>query len=436
MKFTTLALAAVSPLALTSTLSAPAQAGGFFLQEQSPLDVGRAFAGSAAIGDSAATVWYNPAGMTNLPGLNIELGSHLLDVTSHQRDTGSTRSGPGGVGSFPSGGNSGGNPFSNPVFIPSGFATYQVGDTRLWIGLGITAPFGLKVVYNDGFFGRYDSLKSDLKAFNIQPSAAYKITDNISIGGGVDIQTFKATLTSALPNLSPLLPDGSLRIKGDDVSVGWNAGVQGNFGPLRLGAHYRSHINQRLDGKVTIAGLLGPLAGSNGVRDGVAPISTPDIATVSAVYGIGNARLLGSVNWYNWSRFKRITVEDNTGAVFLDSEQNYRDTWSYSLGGEYDLSKKLTVRAGAMHDQTPTRDELRTTRVPDGNRIWATTGATYRMNDHVALNFSYAHVFVKAANVDRIDPVFAGTPAVVNVNTMSRNTGNADEIAGSVSLRF
>ena len=419
--------------ALLATTAAPAFAGGFFLQEQSPLDVGRAFAGSAAIGDSAATVWYNPAGMTNLPGLNIELGSHLLDVTSHQRDLGSTRSGP--AGTFPSGGGSGGNPFSNPVFIPSGFASYQVTD-RFWLGLGISAPFGLKVVYDDGFFGRYDSLKSDLKSYNIQPSAAYKITDNISIGGGVDVQYFKATLTSALPNLSPLQPDGLLRIKGNDWAVGWNLGVQGDFGPLRLGAHYRSHINQRLDGTVAISGLLGPLAASNGTRDGTAPISTPDIATVSGVYSVGQARLLASVNWYNWSRFKRITVEDASGAVFLDSEQNYRDTWSYSLGGEYDLSKKLTIRAGAMHDQTPTRDDFRTTRVPDGNRWWATTGLTYHLNDNVALNASYAHIFVKTATVDRIDPLFAGSPAQTIVRTYSQNTGNADEIAGSVSLRF
>ena len=419
--------------ALLATTAAPAFAGGFFLQEQSPLDVGRAFAGSAAIGDSAATVWYNPAGMTNLPGLNIELGSHLLDVTSHQRDLGSTRSGP--AGTFPSGGGSGGNPFSNPVFIPSGFASYQVTD-RFWLGLGISAPFGLKVVYDDGFFGRYDSLKSDLKSYNIQPSAAYKITDNISIGGGVDVQYFKATLTSALPNLSPLQPDGLLRIKGNDWSVGWNLGVQGDFGPLRLGAHYRSHINQRLDGTVAISGLLGPLAASNGTRDGTAPISTPDIATVSGVYSFGQARLLASVNWYNWSRFKRITVEDASGTPYLDSEQNYRDTWSYSLGGEYDVSKQLTLRAGTMHDQTPTRDNFRTTRVPDGNRWWATAGGTYRLNDNVALNLSYAHIFVQSRTVDRLDPLFAGTPAATAVRTFSRNTGNADELAGSISLKF
>ena len=422
--------------AIALLAAAPAAAGGFFLQEQSPLDVGRAFAGSAAIGDSAATLWYNPAGMTRLPGANLEIGAHLLQVDSHQSDRGSTRSGPGGAGSFASGGNDGGNPFSQPVLIPAGYGSFEV-TPRLWVGLGISFPFGLKVVYDDAFFGRYDSIKSDLHDVNIQPSVAYKLNDTISIGAGFDIQTLNATLESALPNLSPALPDGRIKIKGDDLSFGWNAGITANLGRLRLGGHYRSHISHRLDGNVEITGLLGPLAASNGSRAGIAPISTPDIATVSAVFAATDeARLLGSVNWYNWSRFKRITVEDPNGAVFLDSEQQYRDTWSYSGAGEYDLSTKLTLRAGGMFDETPTRDGFRTTRVPDGNRIWATAGLTYHVSDRLALNTSYAHVFVATRQIDRADPLFAGTPAVINVRTRSENSGNVDMVAGSVSLRF
>ena len=417
--------------------AAPSLAGGFFLQEQSPLDVGRAFAGSAAIGDSAATVWYNPAGMTRLPGANLEFGAHVLQVESHQSDRGTTRSGPGGAGSFVTGGNDGGNPFSQPVLIPAGYGSFQVGSSRLWLGLGISFPFGLKVVYDNDFFGRYDSLKSDLHDVNIQPSVAFRVNDRISVGGGVDIQSLNATLESALPNLSPALPDGRIKIKGDDLSFGWNAGVTVDLGSVRLGGHYRSHISHRLDGNVEITGLLGPLAANNGSRAGVAPISTPDIATVSAVFvATPKARLLGSVNWYNWSRFKRITVENAAGALLVNSEQDYRDTWSYSGAAEYDVSPKLTLRAGSMFDETPTRDGFRTTRVPDGNRIWATGGITYHVSDRVALNTSYAHVFVAARQIDRADALFAGTPVVTNVRTRAENTGNVDMLAGSISMRF
>ncbi len=67
-------------VAAAAVAAVPAAAGGFYLQEQSPRAVGRAFAGEAAIADSAATVFYNPAGMTNLPGVNLDLGTHVLCV--------------------------------------------------------------------------------------------------------------------------------------------------------------------------------------------------------------------------------------------------------------------------------------------------------------------------------------------------------------------
>ncbi|MBV8971240.1 MAG: outer membrane protein transport protein [Sphingomonadaceae bacterium] len=431
------AVAALAAAALAAALAAaPALAGGFYLQEQSPRAVGRAFAGEAAIADSAATVFYNPAGMTNLPGVNLDIGTHALFVDSHQQDRGSTRSAAGNQGSFPTGGNDGGNPFAPVVPIPSGYLSAQLQGSRVWFGLGLSAPFGVKVFYNDGWFGRYDTILSDVHSYNIQPSVAYKLNDHFSVGAGFDAQRLVATLTSALPNVSPLLPDGLLDIHGQDFAFGWNLGVDATFGALRLGAHWRSHIDHNLSGTATITGLLGPLAGSNAVVRGFAPLSTPDIATVGAVYALGKARLLAGGSWYKWSRFNAINVNTPSGTTFLSSAQNYRDTWSGSLGVEYDLTPRVTVRAGSMYDQTPTRDLYRTTRVPDGNRVWATAGATAKLNRHVEASLSYAHIFVDTAQVDRTDPLFAGTPAVTTVSTLSTNTGHADEIASSLTFKF
>ncbi len=415
--------------------AAPTLAGGFYLQEQSPTGVGRAFAGEAAIADGPATIFFNPAGMTNLPGAQVDLGAHILDIKSHQTDRGTTRTFPGVAGGFPVGGNNGGNPFGRAIVVPSGYGSFQIAHSNFWFGLGVSSPFGVRVNYQDGFFGRYDSIRSSLTSINIQPSLAWKITDTISIGGGFNFQKLSADLVSALPNLAPSLPDGRLQISGQDTKFGWNAGVQLHVDALRLGAHYRSHIDHRLSGAATFSGLLGPLAGSNATVRGFAPISTPDIATVSAVYG-KQARLLGSVTWTKWSRFNRITVENQNGVGFLDSEQQYRDTWTYALGAEYDIAPRLTLRAGTMYDQTPTVDAFRTTRVPDGNRWWASAGATARITPHVALNASYAHVFVQSASIDRSDPLFAGTPAQTTVRTFSTNTGSVDQLAGSVTVKF
>ena len=221
---TSLRLAATAFLPLIACAT-PVFAGGFYLQEQSAREVGRAFSGEAASADSPATIYFNPAGMTELEGVQIEIGGEMLFVNSGQENRGTTRSIPGVTNAFPVPGGDGGNPFSQPLVVPQAYASAQMSD-RLWVGLGVSSPFGVVVDYDDDFFGRYDSNRSDVFTINVQPSVAYKINDNLSIGAGFDVQYIDVELTNAVPNLSPLSGDGFLSVKGDDFSLGWNVGAQ------------------------------------------------------------------------------------------------------------------------------------------------------------------------------------------------------------------
>jgi long-chain fatty acid transport protein len=139
--------------------------------------------------------------------------------------------------------------------------------------------------------------------------------------------------------------------------------------------------------------------------------------------------------WFNWSVFKQIAIYP-VGAAPVISVQNYKDSWSGALGAEYDVSPKLTLRTGTLYDTTPTQDTFRTTRVPDGDRVWATAGATYRISKNLEVNLSYAHIFVKTEPLDRVDAFYAGTPAQIVTATRSTNTGNADEIATSLTIKL
>ena len=69
----------------------------------------------------------------------------------------------------------------------------------LYFLLGVTAPFGLSNEYERGWFGRYDSTKSDLRVLDISPVIATKMGDTFSIGGGPNFQRASAVLESALP---------------------------------------------------------------------------------------------------------------------------------------------------------------------------------------------------------------------------------------------
>jgi long-chain fatty acid transport protein len=423
-------------LALSSALAAtPALAGGFYVQEQSAIEAGRAYSGEAAAADSGATIFFNPAGMTELEGINFEAGGQLLFVTARQENTGSTRTVPGAAGTFPVTGSDGGNPFAQPIPIPSFYASAQLSD-RVWVGLGVNSPFGVASGYEDDFFGRFDAVQADLLTFNVQPSVAFKVSENLSIGGGVDIQYIHTTLVNALPNLAPSWPAGRFEIEGDDISLGFNVGALIKAGPLRFGAHYRSQVEHLLEGPLELSGLEGPLAVQNGTYDATTPITMPDIATLSvAIDPGGKWRGYATARHYDWSDFDRIdfiTAQLPT----TTSPQNYADTMSIAAGGEYDFSGRLTLRAGTMWDESPVGDTFRSTRVPDGDRTWLSAGATYRLGGHMALNLAYSHVFVASEPVNRVSNFYTGSPAQTTVVTRSNSTGDADILAFSLSTRF
>lgn len=424
-------IAAVAATAGTS----PAFAGGFHLKEQSPAGVGRAFAGEAALARDASSIFHNPAGMTRLGRGAVELGSHFLLVDSSQADLGSTRDGP-FSGAVPAGGGDGGNPFDRLVPVPSAYGAFRLGQSKVWLGLGVSAPFGLKVDYDEGWFGRYDSLRSELKTINVQPSVAYALSDTVSVGAGLSFQWMRAELTNALPNLAPGQPDGLLQLKGRDMSIGWNIGMLLDRPGLRIGLHYRSRVSHDLQGSLAVTGLLGPLAGRNLKTEVTSPLTTPDIASAGIILHPNRPlRLLASANWYNWSNFREIRVRSQ-GSTILRSPQNYKDSWSASAGLELDLSRSVTARAGVMHDRTPTRDWFRTTRVPDGDRTWLTAGASTLVRPALSLNLSYAHVFVSSERIDRSETFYAETPASTQVRTRARGTGNVDMLTISTSARF
>ena len=415
-------------------LPVPALAGGFYLQEQSPIEIGRALSGGAAAGDDPSTIYFNPAAMTELQGVQLSAGASALMASAHQTNRGSYRSVPGSTVRVPVTGGDGGNPFESVIPVPSFYASAQVTD-KLWLGLGVNAPFGLKLEYDDDFFGRYDSLYTNLKTYNIQPSAAYKLTDNLSIGGGVDVQYVKATLTNALPQVSPLVPtDGFTSLKGDDWSVGWNAGLFYTTGDTNFGVHYRSGISHKLQGTQIISGVAAPLTAANGEFAATAPLDLPDIVTVSMMHRLTpQLRAMITGKWYNWSKFKGIAVTSATGTT--NKELDYRDSYSVSVGGEYDVSPALTLRAGTMFDRTPTNPQYLTTRVPDGDRVWLTGGATWNVSQMMALNLSYAYTFVEKANIIRPDSYFPA-PATVTATTLAQTSGNADQVAASLTVRF
>lgn len=170
-------------------------------------------------------------------------------------------------------GTDGGGNAGRPTPLPALFASTPIVPAQLWFGLALTTPFGQSLEYEDEFFGRYDSLRSQLRTFDLAPSVAWRVSDRPSLGGGIDVQAADAELTNALPD--PLAPggpspstDGRALLDGSGFGFGLNLGAlikpwQGG----RIGLHYRSAIEHERDGTATLRDLGGPLAALNGEVD-------------------------------------------------------------------------------------------------------------------------------------------------------------------------
>jgi long-chain fatty acid transport protein len=69
------------------------------------------------------------------------------------------------------------------------------------------------------------------------------------------------------------------------------------------------------------------------------------------------------------------------------------------VGGEYQLTPKMALRAGVAFESSPVTDDVRGTRLPDSDRLWLSVGATYNWNERLALELAYSHIFVDDAPI-------------------------------------
>lgn len=391
-------------------MATSSHAGGFQLTEQNASGLGNAYAGQGASAQDASTLFFNPAGMTKLPGKNAVGALNAIRPSAKFTNNGSTNAPlqptPGG-----SGGDAG-----DLAFVPSAYLSWQL-SPQFFAGVGIGAPFGLKTEYDTNFVGRFHAIESELKTININPSVAYKVSDMLSIGAGVNYQRADATLSNAV-NYSaaafgaggaPALAavggpgrQGIATVEGNDTGWGYNLGAMIDLNPqTRIGLAYRSSVKYTLEGSVAFSDRPALLAA--GLPDGPvrADVELPATASLSLFHRV-NPRwdVLADVGWTDWSVLKSLDVRRGSGALLSTTPLNWKDTWRAGFGANYHHNDQWTLRFGVAYDQSPVEAADRSPRVPDQDRKWVAVGAQYRVSRQLALDIGYAHLFVSDSGVN------------------------------------
>ncbi len=324
----------------------------------------------AAQADDPSALHYNPAGMTQLQGLQLMAGALIS----------------GGSTDFasPTGGTAKGDRNGSAAWPPPAhtFITANLKDLGLTAlgdlsaGIGLTVPFGSLTRWpNDGPF-RTATTFNTLPLLDIKPTLAYKATENLSLGLGADIYTFtglvgeghveKQFISPGAPAFQ-LAPAGSkVELSGKDTAAGFNASllytalrnVDGK--PLaNIGVVYRSQATLHLSGAL--------LANGAKVADATATLVLPQIITGAiAIWPVRTSerewKLEMDVDYVGWKSVRNLDVTLGTGAT-IAQPQNWRNTYAVMLGTEYKWlaleslpNWEVALRGGYTNQQTQMPD--------------------------------------------------------------------------------
>jgi long-chain fatty acid transport protein len=372
-----------------------AAAAGFQLNEQNASGLGVAYSGMAAAAMDASTAFWNPAGMSLLPGKQFVGAVHYIMPKKTFESSGSTYDALG------AGGDAGVS-----ALVPALFGTWAI-DPQWSVGLAINGPFGLATEWDDRWAGQFHAIKSEIKTMNINPAVSFKVNNLVSLGGGISYQQLKAELTNAVPGMpSGPLPGGIVgaianpvvgTVEGDDWSWGWNLGAMFDFGQgSRLGVTYRSKISYTIEGDLSYSGAAPLAPAAQAVKS---EVDLPDTFSIGGSHQVNSQwRLLADYTWTGWSSIQSLDIDSaSSGARLTGVELKFRDSWRVGAGAEYRLNQPWLLRAGLAYDTAPVQDAYRTPRLPDADRTWLAFGARYQPSPTMWFDFGYSYIFVKDA---------------------------------------
>jgi long-chain fatty acid transport protein len=199
-----------------------ANAGGFGVREQSAQFLGSAFAGSAAGADLSSMFW-NSAATASKTGCNSS--SNLTAVFGRAEETAQTGlfvtgGGPGIPGLTPTS-----TDVASSAIVPASYYTCQI-TNQLYAGLAVNAPFGLtNKPDSTGWAGSPIAVTSKIFSMDFNPTLAYRLTPELTIGVGLQVEYFSIRLTHGSFNSLAGPLDGSRIYDANDWGFGATAGV-------------------------------------------------------------------------------------------------------------------------------------------------------------------------------------------------------------------
>lgn len=372
-------------LALSHTT---ASADGFRNPPPTATGIAKGNAHTSFVEDSSAAA-YNPANLALLKSADVQVGTAIAHSELKWKSAGIESK-------------------NEWVYLPSAFAATPLGNSGLVFGLGITTPHGQGTKWDRSAISAHDPFaiyEAQMKMASLSAALAMPVSEKLLFGAALDVAyselDLKQNITGALlpPPLGPL-PNFVGHAEVDGTGVGAHAGLTWlPTGKQRIALTYRSPMYIKYKGDFTAENDGGVLGGA---LDGNLETSIKFPTTVTAGYGLQVSDALkveAQVEWLQWSLYDKARFESSSPLANQTIEQNWNDTWTFGLGGSYELSDAWTLNFGYAFLESPIPDSTYTPTFPDSDRHVISAGLGYQQGAH-SLDVSYAYSIFKDRNID------------------------------------
>jgi long-chain fatty acid transport protein len=393
-------------------------ADGYQVNSQSARQVGMGHLGTA-LKLGGESMLFNPAGLSYMNG-KVDLSLGVTAIMSKVKYTNN-------AGTYNAKTD---NPVGTPIF---GYAGFKITD-KLFAGISITNPAGNSLFWPDNWNGSYHVQNISLKAFSVQPTISYKISEKLSIGAGfmVNFGDFEinkgimpvgylSNFVNAVPAPYQSIITGSSTISPMDInlagkastSYGYNIGVL--YSPtekLSIGVSYRSKMTMKvengsasvsyasteLQALLTMLGTASTTIAGAIALDGKevhAELPIPSNLNIGIAYQLTEKLLVSAeVQCVGWKTYDslRISFPALGSAGKMYSAKHFKNTAIYRIGGEYQCCDNLALRLGFIYDMTPVDKSYYGPETPASDKISLTAGLTYQPLKNLAIDLGFQYL--------------------------------------------
>jgi len=371
-------------------------AGGFQtgVQNARAMGMGSAFVGMAS---DASAIYFNPAGLSNVKGLNILAGTTLimptLDFTGPTPLTTKTTS-------------------VERTFTPINFyAAYGMGNGFAF-GVGVNNPYGLGTEWPATWIGKSLGVKTELRTFYITPTVSYQLSDKFSIGAGFsyilsDVLFNQARDIDLRPLGLVLAPNVGINLEGDgDAAYTFVVGLLFKASEdVSFGVSYRHSAKINFNGDLTFQNLPTALSSLFPQGKGKASLTMPsDLRAGVSFNATKDLTFNVDFMYVGWDSYKELAVdfEKNSSVTLpngvkipiwsdIQSPKNWENSIGIKVGGEYRMDQ-WAFRAGYVFDGSPIPTTYMDPTLPGSDRHEFTLGLGFQVTPSVRFDAAYQYI--------------------------------------------